>query len=174
MLRSAHTDCIYVFCVDLRTNSDYFPIQRLVGAGVAQSVQWLGYRLIRGKSQKFVPLLGRPDWPRRGIVWLGRAAHLLAVPRAAVQNARSCTSALSFARCNVTVPCLQHSLTGCSSPDTVCVLHGTSCNCYSPDTVCVLRGTSCNYQYFTYTQFRSVLISERWGSQHRNQCDGMP
>ena len=21
------TDCIYVFCVDLRTNSDYFPIQ---------------------------------------------------------------------------------------------------------------------------------------------------
>ena len=25
--RSVHTDCIYVFCVDLRTNSDYFPIQ---------------------------------------------------------------------------------------------------------------------------------------------------
>jgi len=22
------TQCIYVFCVDLRTNSDYFPIQR--------------------------------------------------------------------------------------------------------------------------------------------------
>ena len=27
ILRSYHTDCIYVFCVDLRTNNDYFPIQ---------------------------------------------------------------------------------------------------------------------------------------------------
>ena len=27
LLRSAHTVCIYVFCVDLRTNSDYFPVQ---------------------------------------------------------------------------------------------------------------------------------------------------
>jgi len=24
------TQCIYVFCVDLRTNSDYFPIQHLL------------------------------------------------------------------------------------------------------------------------------------------------
>jgi hypothetical protein len=24
------TDCIHVFCVDLRTNSDYFPIQHLL------------------------------------------------------------------------------------------------------------------------------------------------
>jgi len=24
------THCIYVFCVDLRTNSDYFPIQHLL------------------------------------------------------------------------------------------------------------------------------------------------
>jgi hypothetical protein len=28
ILRSAHT--VYVFCVDLRTNSDYFPIQYLL------------------------------------------------------------------------------------------------------------------------------------------------
>jgi hypothetical protein len=27
ILSSAHTQCIYVFCVDLGTNSDYFPIQ---------------------------------------------------------------------------------------------------------------------------------------------------
>jgi hypothetical protein len=27
ILRSAHTECICVFCVDLKTNSDYFPIQ---------------------------------------------------------------------------------------------------------------------------------------------------
>jgi hypothetical protein len=27
IVRSAHTQCIYMFCVDLRTNSDYFPIQ---------------------------------------------------------------------------------------------------------------------------------------------------
>jgi len=27
ILRSAHTHCIYVFCVDLTTNSHYFPIQ---------------------------------------------------------------------------------------------------------------------------------------------------
>jgi len=27
ILRSAHTHCIYVFYMDLRTNSDYFPIQ---------------------------------------------------------------------------------------------------------------------------------------------------
>jgi hypothetical protein len=26
-LLSVHTDCFYVFCVDLRTNSDYFPVQ---------------------------------------------------------------------------------------------------------------------------------------------------
>ena len=27
-----HTQCIYVFCVDLRTNRDYFPIQRYLAA----------------------------------------------------------------------------------------------------------------------------------------------
>ena len=32
------TQCIYVFCVDLRTNSDYFPIQHQMGTAVAQ---WL-------------------------------------------------------------------------------------------------------------------------------------
>jgi len=26
--RSAHKHYIYIFCVDFRTNSDYFPIQR--------------------------------------------------------------------------------------------------------------------------------------------------
>jgi len=40
------TQCIYVFCVDLRTNSDYFPIQHeLIGVYNRD-----GVRLLRGTS----------------------------------------------------------------------------------------------------------------------------
>ena len=31
------TRCIYVFCVDLSTNSDYFPIQHLVTAFITET-----------------------------------------------------------------------------------------------------------------------------------------
>ena len=44
------TQCIYVFCVDLRTNSDYFTVQRwLVGF-----YNWDGVRLLRGTSSLFI------------------------------------------------------------------------------------------------------------------------
>jgi hypothetical protein len=36
------TQCINVFCVDLRTNSDYFSIQLDVGGGGEQSFSLLG------------------------------------------------------------------------------------------------------------------------------------
>ena len=43
------TQCIYVFCVDLRTNSDYFPIQhKLIGFCNRD-----GVCLLRGTSQIF-------------------------------------------------------------------------------------------------------------------------
>jgi uncharacterized cysteine cluster protein YcgN (CxxCxxCC family) len=32
------TECIYVFCVDLRTNSDYFPIQQIGRASCRERV----------------------------------------------------------------------------------------------------------------------------------------
>jgi len=44
------TQCIYVFCVDLRTNSDYFPIQHEL-AGLSNRD---GVCLLRGKVYIFV------------------------------------------------------------------------------------------------------------------------
>ena len=38
--------CIYVFCVDLRTNSDYFPIQHLLTGFYNRD----GVCLLRGKN----------------------------------------------------------------------------------------------------------------------------
>ena len=44
------TQCIYVFCVDLRTNSDYFPIQhKLTGF-----YNWDGVCLLRGTVWVFI------------------------------------------------------------------------------------------------------------------------
>jgi len=44
------TQCIYVFCVDLRTNGDYFPIQHLLTG----SYQWDGVCLLRGTDWIFI------------------------------------------------------------------------------------------------------------------------
>ena len=44
------TECIYVFCVDLRTNSDYFPIQHLL-TGL---YNWDGVCLLRGTDWSFI------------------------------------------------------------------------------------------------------------------------
>ena len=44
------THCIYVFCVDLRTNSDYFPIQRKLAGFYNRE----GVCLLRGADWVFV------------------------------------------------------------------------------------------------------------------------
>jgi hypothetical protein len=44
------TQCIYVFCVDLRTNSDHFPIQHLLTGFYNQD----GVCLLRGTDWVFI------------------------------------------------------------------------------------------------------------------------
>jgi hypothetical protein len=44
------TQCIYVFCVDLRTNSDYFPIQHYLTGSYNRE----GVCLLRGTDWVFI------------------------------------------------------------------------------------------------------------------------
>jgi hypothetical protein len=48
--------CIYVFCVDLRTNSDYFPIQHLLTV----LYNWEGVCLLRGTE--YWKIIQYPKW----------------------------------------------------------------------------------------------------------------
>ena len=50
------TQCIYVFCVDLRTNSDYFPIQHLLTGFITETMCLLRGRFLAYKAQCGLPL----------------------------------------------------------------------------------------------------------------------
>jgi hypothetical protein len=71
------TECIYVFCVDLRTNSDYFPIQ---------------HKLTGFYNRDEVCLLSGTDWVfiyNTGQCWsLNQSSHLSCSLRTAVFTSR--------------------------------------------------------------------------------------
>ena len=55
------TQCIYVFCVDLRTNSDYFPIQHIqTGPFNGSKLFSMRYELIHVSLQRQMAVMSTP------------------------------------------------------------------------------------------------------------------
>ena len=98
------TQCIYVFCVDLRTNSDYFPIQ---------------HQLTGFYNRDAVCLLRSTDW-----IFIYRQFNIqqfYVLPTQCIY-----VFCVDLKTNSVYFP-IQHQLTGFYNRDGVCLLRGTDC-----------------------------------------------